>query len=66
LGLTDQLSTIDSRVGAIENEGIDETSILSKIFKVYGELNITTQVTVKKHQFKMCGPTVICGPNTLI
>lgn len=64
-GLIERIAQMDSRLGAVEAEGIDETTILSRVFKLYGDIEVRAVITIRKHQYKLCG-TFVCSPTAYI
>lgn len=45
--LTDILSNTNSRVGALENDGLDEAAGVARITKLYGNVRVTATITAR-------------------
>lgn len=61
--LTDKINNMDKRLESLENDKIDNKQLLALITKIYGDLEISVNVTVEKHQNWVAG-THVYNANT--
>lgn len=64
--LTDILSNSNSRIGALENDDLDEASSIARITKIYGNVKVTVTVVASIHQYPICNTTTICNTTLII
>lgn len=64
--LTEQMSSLTSRVGAIESNTLDDNAPISLIFKVYDDIGIKANIKVDLHQFPICSETLYCSEGLII
>lgn len=62
--LTDQLRSINQRVGALESEGFDEAAGVARISKIYGNVKVTMTISTRVHTYRKCGDTNPLYPAT--
>lgn len=60
--LSELMQEQHSRVGALENEDLDDNMGIAKITKVYSDIQLKQKVKVTRATYKLCGPSLICGP----
>ncbi|MCG8482344.1 MAG: hypothetical protein MJA31_03470 [Clostridia bacterium] len=64
--LTEQMSSLTGRVGAIESNTLDDNAPISLIFKVYNDIGIKARITIALHQFPICSETLYCSGGLII
>lgn len=80
-GTAARIESIDKRLSALEGEGLDDSAALTRITKLFADIEIEIAFKYKQHQYHVVGRTVeaveptgvsqrqftlICGPNTII
>ncbi len=60
--LSELIQDQNSRVGALENEDLDDSMGIAKITKVYADVKLHQQVKVTRATYNLCGPSFICSP----
>ena len=63
--LTDQLTNVGRRVGALEEEQSSPDSI-SRIVKSYGTIRISAVVRVSRHTFRVCSDSLPCSEELIL
>jgi hypothetical protein len=62
--LSQQINDLNKRVGALESTDFDEAAGVARITKIYGNVRITTKITVRLHTYRKCGDTNPLYPAT--
>jgi hypothetical protein len=69
--MSDQVNHLTKRVGALESVDFDEAAGVARITKIYGNVRITTTITIRLHTYRKCGDTnpifpAICAADSYI
>lgn len=69
--LTDQMTDLSKRVGALESTDYNDAQTVARITKIYGNIRITMTITAWLHEYRKCGDTnplypAVCGTDTYI
>lgn len=69
--LNEIIQNLDSRVGALESEGLDQSAVLTHISKLYADIEIQVTWKVWTHRYRRCGDTqplygAVCGSSTYL
>jgi hypothetical protein len=64
--ITEKVSALDKRVGALENSDFDDTAALARIVKQYDNVKISMTLKVDLHQCKVCSETLLCSDTLII
>lgn len=69
--LTDQITDLTKRVGALESDGFDENATVARVTKIYGNLRVSFTIRAYAHEYRKCGDTnplfgATCGSDTFL
>lgn len=69
--ITETISSLNQRVGALETTNYDDSSGISRITKIYGNVRVTVTVIAFTHIYRKCGDTAplfgaTCGTDTYL
>jgi hypothetical protein len=64
--LTEQISNLSKRVGALESQDLDDAAGIATIKKLYGNVKLIAKVTVSVHQYHVCSTTLPCSESLII
>lgn len=63
--LTEQLTAMERRVGALEDEQ-STPDIISQIVKGYGALRVRALLRVSSHVYHVCSESLLCSEELII
>ena len=59
--LTDILTNTNTRVTALENNGLDDAAGIARITKLYSGIRITCTISTNVHQYNVCSESLLCS-----
>ncbi|WP_374711541.1 hypothetical protein [Symbiobacterium terraclitae] len=63
--LTGYISSMERRVGALEDEQ-STPDVISQIVKGYGTLKVRATLRVRAHTYHLCSETLLCSEELII